>query len=125
MLHPDVTRTLNAFLPERNEDLQTLPWDGKRGELQTLPYRPSDISSSLVATNPDWHGPLNHYPQPPILDGPFGWPKPDGWPIPERRPGPLPQPQPSPGGKWECKYVNEPKKPDWGGIFDRPTPGNI
>ena len=41
-------------------------------------------------------------------------------------PGPLPQPGPGgSGGKWECKYVNEPSKPDWGGIFDRPTPGNI
>ena len=78
-----------------------------------------DKGSSLVAP-PNWRdGPLNHYPQPPVLDGPFGWPKPD------RRPGPFPQPQPSPGGKWECKYVNEPSNPDWCGGFPRPTPGNI
>ena len=79
-----------------------------------------DKGSSLVAS-PNWrNGPLNHYPQPPILDGPIGWPK------PERRPGPLPQPGPGgSGGKWECKYVNEPSNPDWGGGFPRPTPGNI
>jgi len=69
-----------------------------------------DKGSSLVAPSPHWRdGPLNHYPQPPVLDGPIGWPK----------------PQPSPGGKWECKYVNEPSNPDWGGGFPRPTPGNI
>ena len=86
-----------------------------------LEQLPGMEKSSLVAPNPNWRdGPLNHYPQPPILDGPFGWPK------PERRPGPLPQPGPGgSGGKWECKYVNEPSKPEWPPIFDRPTPGNI
>ena len=75
-------------------------------------------------------GMLGHYPQP--KGGP--WRHCDPGPCPEdewpRTPGPTPQPNPGPGsgGKWECKYVDEPSKPDWGGgIFDfpRPTPGNI
>ena len=42
MLHPDVTRTLNAFLPERNENFQTMEikpgW--KSGKLETMEIKP-------------------------------------------------------------------------------------
>ncbi len=89
---------------------------------------PGMEKSSLVE-EPDWRdsGFLNHYPQPPAPDfrpPEFRWPKTDPMPGPSPQPGPGGQ-----GGKWECKYVNEPSKPKWGGgIFDtlpRPTPGNI
>ena len=80
-----------------------------------------DVKGSLQDDR-DWKwdtGPVHRDPMPD-----FRWPRTD------RMPGPFPQPGPSgQGGKWECKYVNEPSKPDWGGgIFDtlpRPTPGNI
>tara|TARA_R100000458_G_C8187289_1_gene182214 strand:- start:396 stop:767 length:372 start_codon:yes stop_codon:yes gene_type:complete len=123
MMHPDVKRTLDSFLPERNENFQTmeikpgwepsgpqtLPWDGKRGELQTLPYRPTDNSSGLVAPmDRHWGGGLGHYPRP----------KPEGFP-------PIGLPPGGSGGGWkmECKPVSStPTRPTWPGLG---VPGNI
>ena len=77
----------------------------------TLDGMLSGGGSSLVAP-PDWDDlPRRHCDPGPCPE--------DKWP---RTPGPSPQPNPGPGGKWECKYVNDSKKPDWGGgVFDSPV----
>ena len=90
MMHPDVTRTLNAFLPERNENFQTMEikpgWEP--GVLQTLPHRRDSGGLGMAQQLPD-------YP----WGGGLGGPKPEGFPhigLPPRDGG---------GWKMECKQV--------------------
>ena len=105
MIHPDVKRTLDSFLPQRNENFQTMEikpgWKAsepntmeikpgwKPGVLQTLPHRRDGGGLGMAQQLPDSHwggGGLNHYPSP----------KPEGFPPIGRDGG---------GWKMECKQV--------------------
>ena len=114
MIHPDVKRTLDSFLPKRNENFQTMEikpgWKAsppntleikpgwKPGVLQTLPHRRDSGGLGMAQQLPDYH-----------WGGGLGGPKPEGYP-------PIGLP-PRDGGGWkmECKQV-----PSSGPIGRRP-----
>ena len=132
MIHPDVKRTLDSFLPKRNENFQTMEINYERdgypgsdkwgkaetmeikpgwkpGVLQTLPHRRDGGGLGMTQQLPDY----------PWGGGGLGGPKPEGFPPIGRDGG---------GWKMECKQV--PSSGTWGRTpwLEGPglgVPGNI